>query len=111
MSLKPEVLAVNPDAYVRLNRRLRARLFVNGNGSVTWVVEKYRRNFHHRIVSAGPGERVYRTPHGVQCTCQTVSHSAEPCDHERSLERAGLLIVLRLRVPHGIGPETPSDDD
>jgi hypothetical protein len=110
-SLKPEVFAVNPDSFVFLTRRLRARLVVNGDGSATWVVEPFRCNPHHRIVSAGGSERVYRTVHGVQCTCMTVSRPSEPCEHAKALGHVGLLVVLSLRAPHRTAPETPSEAD
>src|SRR5689334_1615808 len=110
-NLPPEILAVNPASWVRLTRRFRARLVINDTGSTTWVVESYRRNVHHRLVSAGTAERVYRTSHGVQCTCMTVSRSSEPCEHAKALEAVGLLVVLRLRAPHGTAPETPSEAD
>ena len=110
-SLQPEIFAVNPASWVRLIRRFRARLVINDTGSPAWIVEPCRRNFHHRIVSAGGAERVYRTSHGTQCTCMTVSRSSEPCEHAKALDHVGLLVVLSLRAPHGTTPESPSEAD
>jgi hypothetical protein len=108
MSVTPQLLIVNanPDVWVRLSKRLRARLHLNVDGSVTWLVERWRRNLNGRVVSASPcPERVYRSfVHGPTCTCRTISPSPEPCEHIRGLERAGLLIVLSLHAVSQVDP-------